>query len=99
MGDYFSSTVDAFIFMGTNFRGLNENDTFVGFKIRGHSIFPSYVIQKITNSCVLEFMDRTLHENHENWYPTKINPSTVPLSVSIRDQFFLPKTFFKTFSG
>ena len=25
--------------MGTNFRGLNKNDTFVGFKIRGHSIF------------------------------------------------------------
>ena len=22
-------------------------------------------------------MDRTLHENHENWYPTKIKPSTV----------------------
>ena len=23
---------------------------------------------------VLEFVDRTLHENHENWYPTKIKP-------------------------
>ena len=34
------NTVDGFIFVGTNFRGLNENDTFVGFKIRGHSIFP-----------------------------------------------------------
>ena len=34
-----SYTVDGFIFVGTNFRGLNENDTFVGFKIRGHSIF------------------------------------------------------------
>ena len=22
-------------------------------------------------------MDQTLHENHENWYPTKIKPSTV----------------------
>ena len=32
-------TVDGFIFVGTNFRGLNKNDTFVGFKIRGHSIF------------------------------------------------------------
>ena len=32
-------TVDGFIFMGTNFHGLNENDTFVGFKIHGHSIF------------------------------------------------------------
>ena len=34
-----SSTVDGFIFVGTNFRGLNKNDTFVGFKIRGHSVF------------------------------------------------------------
>ena len=34
-----STTVDGFIFMGTNFRGLYENDTFVGFRIRGYSIF------------------------------------------------------------
>ena len=34
-----SHTVDGFIFVGTNFRGLNENDTLAGFKIRGHSIF------------------------------------------------------------
>ena len=32
-------TVDAFTFVGTNFRGTNENHTFVGFKTRGHSIF------------------------------------------------------------
>ena len=32
-------TTDGFIFVGTNFRGFKENDTFVGFKIRGHSIF------------------------------------------------------------
>ena len=32
-------TVDGFIFVGTNFRGLKKNQTFVGFKIRGHSIF------------------------------------------------------------
>ena len=32
-------TLDGFIFMGTNFRGLNKNDTFMGFKIRGHSVF------------------------------------------------------------
>ena len=32
-------TVDGFIFVGTNFRGLNKNDTFMGFKSRGHSIF------------------------------------------------------------
>ena len=33
------STVDGFIFVGTNFRGLIKNYTFVGFKFRGHSIF------------------------------------------------------------
>ena len=33
------NTVDDFIFVGTNFRGLNKNDTFAGFKIRGRSIF------------------------------------------------------------
>ena len=31
--------MDGFIFVGTNFRGLNEKDTFVGFNIRGHTIF------------------------------------------------------------
>ena len=31
--------MDGFIFVSTNFRGLNKNDTFVGFKIRGYSIF------------------------------------------------------------
>ena len=36
-----SNTVDGFIFVGTNFRGLKRNDTFVGFKICGHSIFVS----------------------------------------------------------
>ena len=33
------NTVDGFIFVGTNFRGLKKNQTFVGFKIRGHCIF------------------------------------------------------------
>ena len=32
---------------------------------------------KITNSWVLEFVDWILHEHHENWYLTKIKPSTV----------------------
>ena len=36
-----SAIVDGFIFVGNNFRGLNKNDTFVGFKIRGYSIFLS----------------------------------------------------------
>ena len=31
-------TMDGFIFHGTNFRGVKKNNTFVGFKIRGHSI-------------------------------------------------------------
>ena len=31
--------MDGFIFVGTNFRGLNKNHTFVGFKICCHSIF------------------------------------------------------------
>ena len=29
-------TMNGFIFVGTKFRGLNKNDTSVGFKIRGH---------------------------------------------------------------
>ena len=33
------NTVDGFIFVGTNFRGLKKNDAFVGFKIHGYSIF------------------------------------------------------------
>ena len=32
-------TVDGFIFVGTNFRGLNRNDIFVRIKIRGYYIF------------------------------------------------------------
>ena len=41
------NTVDGFIFVGTNFHGLNKNDTFVGFEIRGHSIFVHNSYQKI----------------------------------------------------
>ena len=57
-----SKTVDVLIFMGTNFRGSNENDTFAGFNIRGHSNFlhNSYK-KKFTYSMVLEFVDRTLN--------------------------------------
>ena len=33
------NTVDVFVFWGTNFYGLGKNYTFVGLKIRGHSIF------------------------------------------------------------
>ena len=62
-------TVDGFIFVGTNFRGMNKTDTFLGIKIRGHSIFFHNMIQKITISWILKFEDWTFHENHENWYP------------------------------
>ena len=33
----------------------------------------------MTASWVLKFVDWTLHEDHENWYPTKFKPSTVYL--------------------
>ena len=46
------------------FMDWTKNDTFMGLKIH--------------RNWVLEFVDRTRHENHENWYPTKIKPSTVP---------------------
>ena len=32
---------------------------------------------KIALAWVLEFVDQTLRENHENWYPTKIKSFTV----------------------
>ena len=68
-------TVDGFIFVGTNFRGLNKNDTFVGLKIRGHSIL--FHNSYITISWVLDFVDRALQEKNENWYPMEFKPSTV----------------------
>ena len=76
-GSRLINNVDGFIFVGTIFHGLSKHYTFVGFKIRGHSFFFSLFIQKIAFSWVLDFVDRTLHKNHENWYPTKIKPSTV----------------------
>ena len=71
-----SDAVD-FFFRGSNFRGLNKNDIFLGFKIRGHMYFLSLFIQKIAILWVAEFVDWTLHENNENLYPTKFKPSTV----------------------
>ena len=41
------STVDGFIFVGTDFHGLKKNQTFVGFKILGHSIFLSNSYRKL----------------------------------------------------
>ena len=69
-------TVDGFIFVGTNFRGLINS---WGSKFM--------VIQKIANSWVLEFLDRTLQENHENWYPKKMKPSTGVVSFSLSYNF------------
>ena len=69
--------MDCFIFVGTNFRGLNKNHTIVGLKIRGYSIFLHIVHTENCYSWALKFVGRTIHENHENWYPTKIKPSTV----------------------
>ena len=37
----------------------------------------------IANSWALHFADRTLHENNENWYATKINASTVYESAAL----------------
>ena len=71
----FSNTVNAFIFVGTNFRGLYKNHTSVGFQIYGHtcSIFLYNPYPKIAISWVLKFVDQTLHKNHENCYPTKLS--------------------------
>ena len=33
-------------------------------------------MQNIAILLTLEFVDGTLHENHKNWYPMKIKPST-----------------------
>ena len=38
---------DGFIFVGTNFRGLNKIDNFVGFKICGFSIFIHNLYRKL----------------------------------------------------
>ena len=43
----YDHTVDGFILVGTNFRGFNKNDTFVGFKIHSHSIFFQYPYRKL----------------------------------------------------
>ena len=77
-------TLDGFIFMGINFRGFNINGIFIGIKIHGYYIYLHKVIQKVILLLVLEFVDRTLHDNHENWYFTKIKPFTVYVIWSFR---------------
>ena len=40
-------------------------------------VFSFIIHTENTISWVLEFVDQTLHENQENWYPTKCKPFTV----------------------
>ena len=63
-------TVDGFILVGTDFRGLNKNNTFVGFKIRCQSI--------LFNNSYRNFVGTGIRgSDHEIWYPTKFKPFTV----------------------
>ena len=64
-------------FCGYQFSWIERKWHISGVQNSGPYYFPSLFIQKITNSWVLEFVDWTVHENHENWYPTKIKPYTV----------------------
>ena len=43
---YISDTVGGFIFMGTNFSGLNYNDKLMGTRFRCHNIFLHNLYQK-----------------------------------------------------
>ena len=70
-------TVDGFIVVGTNCRAFKKMTHSCGSKFVVILFLFSLFIQKITISWVLEFVDRTLHEHHENWYPTKFKLSTV----------------------
>ena len=69
--------MDGFIFVGTNFCGLNNNDTFVGFKIRGHSNFFHNSYRILPFHWYWNLWIGPSMKNHENWYPTKFKPSTV----------------------
>ena len=68
--------LDGFIFV-YQFSWIERKWHICGFQNSWPYFFPSYFIQKITNSWLLEFVDRILQENHENWYPTKIKPPKV----------------------
>ena len=57
-----------------------------GIRVQYESPITSENIQKIAISLALEFVGGTLHENHENWYPTKIKPSTVGWWKSVGDE-------------
>ena len=73
------NTVDGFIFVGTNFRGLNKNCIFVGIKIRGYYIFlhKSYrksLFRWFWNSWKVPVPST---KNHKKLAPKKIKPFTV----------------------
>ena len=69
--------VDGFIFGGTNFRGLNRNDIFLGSKFA--AIIFSFI--NYAENCSFlgtrnSLMCSTVDVLQENWYPTKIKPFT-----------------------
>ena len=51
----------------------------MGFKIRSHNIFLHTSYRKSQR----KILDWTLNENHKNWYPMNIKPSTVPHSCTL----------------
>ena len=69
--------VGGFIFVGTNFRGLNKTDTFVGFKICGHSIFFKNSYRKLPIHWYWNLWIGPPRKPRKLVPPTKIKPSTV----------------------
>ena len=67
------TVVDGFIIVGTNFRGLNKNDSFVEFKILMAKVF-SFIIHTENYHCVGAGIFRSDPPwNHENWYQRNLN--------------------------
>ena len=73
-------TVDGFILVGPNFCGLNENDTFVGFKICGYIIF-------LHNSYKKLLICRYL----KSW----VGPSTKTTKIGPHEKLSHPQYFFQ----
>ena len=88
----FLHTVDGFNFLGTNFRVVNKNDQFVGFRIPGYSIFLHNLYRKSQihgywNSLIRPSTKTTKKIGTPFWYPTKIKPFTVLKIFIIRDKY------------
>ena len=62
------STVDAFIFVGTNFRGLNKNNTRVGFK------FVAIIFSFIIHTQNRYFVGTRIRGQDPPWKPRKLVP-------------------------